>query len=327
VSTEKDEQTEQTQQPGQAAEAAEAAEAADEHYTIAPRRVSFDWRETPLHWIPDEPTATHVINVLHLLLPAGERWFVKVFKEALPLVRDPVLLKDVKGFMGQEATHSVQHAYVLDHLAEQGLDPTGYTRHVEWMFDVLLGEKPPFGVRIPQREWLRFRLSLIAAIEQFTAVLGDWVLHAEGLDRAGSDEVMLDLLRWHGAEEVEHRSVAFDMYQHTGGRGLTRYVRRVEGMAVVGPVLLWLWFFGAAYLIRHDPQLAGRMRYSLREHNKAVLKGLLPTWGELGAAIPRYLRRSYHPSQEGSLRKAVAYLATSPAARAAAGAIGRAALR
>ncbi|MEU4346776.1 metal-dependent hydrolase [Streptomyces sp. NPDC023838] len=300
--------------------------ASPDHYRITPRRVSFDWHETPLHWIPDEPTATHVINVLHLLLPAGERWFVKVFKEALPLVTDPVLLKDVKGFMGQEATHSVQHAYVLDHLAEQRLDTAAYTRHVDFLFDKLLGEHPPFGTPIPTQEWLRFRLSLIAAIEQFTAVLGDWVLHAEALDRAGSDPVMLDLLRWHGAEEVEHRAVAFDMYQHCGGEGLPRYARRVEGMVVVAPVLLWLWAWGTSYLIRHDPQLAGRLRYSLREHNRAVRRGLLPSWKELGAAIPRYFRRSYHPSQEGSLRKAVEYLATSPAARVAAGAVGRAAL-
>ncbi|TQK53132.1 hypothetical protein FBY35_3607 [Streptomyces sp. SLBN-118] len=296
------------------------------HYPITPRRVSFDWHRTPLHWIPDEPTATHVINVLHLLLPAGERWFVKVFKEALPLVRDPVLKKDVKGFMGQEATHSVQHAYVLDHLAAQRLDTEGFTKYVEFLFEKLLGEKPPFGAPVPAREWLRFRLAIIAAIEQFTAVLGDWVLHAEGLDRADADTIMLDLLRWHGAEEVEHRAVAFDMYQHCGGEGLVRYARRIEGMVVTAPVLLWLWAWGTAYLIRHDPQLAGRMRHSLREHNRAVGKGLLPTWRELGAAVPRYLRRSYHPSQEGSLRKAVDYLATSPAARAAAGAVGRAAM-
>lgn len=191
-----------------------------DHYPITPRRVSFDWEETPLHWIPDEPTATHVINVLHLLLPAGERWFVKVFKEGLPLVRDPELLKDVKGFMGQEATHSVQHSYVLDHLAAQDLDTDAYTKHVDYLFRKILGETPPLGVPIPEPEWLRFRLSVIAAIEQFTAVLGDWVLAAEGLDRAGADEVMLDLLRWHGAEEVEHRAVAFDMYQHCGGEGL-----------------------------------------------------------------------------------------------------------
>ncbi|WP_329120148.1 metal-dependent hydrolase [Streptomyces sp. NBC_01465] len=300
--------------------------AAPSHYAIVPRRVAFDWERTPLHWIPEEPTATHVINVLHLLLPAGERWFVKVFKEALPLVGDPQLLKDVKGFMGQEATHSVQHSHVLDHLAEQRLDTGAYTRHVDYLFETLLGEQPPFGAPIPTQEWLRFRLAVIAAIEQFTAVLGNWVLHAEALDHADSDEVMLDLLRWHGAEEVEHRAVAFDMYQHCGGEGLPRYARRIEGMAVVAPVLLWLWVWGTSYLIRHDPELAGRLRYSLREHNKAVAKGLLPSWRELGAAIPRYFRRSYHPSQEGSLRKAVEYLAASPAARSAAGAIGRAAL-
>ncbi|WP_414168556.1 metal-dependent hydrolase [Streptoverticillium reticulum] len=295
-------------------------------YRIAPRRVSFDWQETPLHWIPDEPTATHVINVLHLLLPAGERWFVKVFKEALPLVRDEELLKDVKGFMGQEATHSVQHAYVLHHLAEQNLDTGPFIQHVAFLFDVLLGEKPPFGMPLTEREWLRFRLSLIAAIEQFTAVLGDWVLRAEDLDRAEPDPVMLDLLRWHGAEEVEHRSVAFDMYEHCGGDGTARYARRLLGMAVTAPVLFYLWGWGTRYLVRHDPVLAGRLRYSLREHNKAVAKGLLPSWRELGRAVPRYCRRSYHPSQEGSLRRAVDYLATSPAARTAAGALGRAAL-
>ncbi|MFJ6748014.1 MULTISPECIES: metal-dependent hydrolase [unclassified Streptomyces] len=300
-----------------------------EPHPIAPRRVSFDWRGTPLHWIPEEPTATHVINVLHLLLPAGERWFVKVFKEALPLVTDEQLLKDVKGFMGQEATRSVQHSYVLDHLAHlahQGLDTGPYTRHVDFLFEYLLGEKPPFGIPLPEQEWLRFRLSLIAAIEQFTAVLGNWVLDADGLDLADPDPVMLDLLRWHGAEEVEHRAVAFDMYEHTGGEATARYLRRILGTAVTAPVLLHLWAWGAAYLLRHDPQLTAPSRYSLHEHNRAVRKGLLPSWRELGSAIPRYLRRSYHPSQEGSLRTAVAYLASSPAARAAACAVGRTAL-
>lgn len=139
---------------------------------IIPRRVSFDWSRTPLHRIPGEPTATHVIDVLHLLLPAGERWFVRVFREGLPLVGDPEPPAEGRGFMGQEA-------------------------------------------------------------------------------------------------------------------------------------------------IRHDPQLAGRLRHSLAEHERAVRKGLLPPWRELGAAIPRYFRRPYHPSQEGSLSRAVQYLKRSPAARAA----------
>lgn len=293
-------------------------------YAIKPRRVTFDWKQTPLHWIPGEPTATHVINVLHLLLPAGERWFVKVFKEALPLVTDERLLKDVKGFMGQEATHSVQHAYVLEHLAGQNLDTAAYTRQVEWMFAVLLGEKPPWGMPIPRGEWLRFRLSLIAAIEHFTAVLGDWILDADALDAAGGDDVMLDLLRWHGAEEVEHRAFAFDMYQHTGGKGAVRYLRRAEGMAFAWLTLVHLWIAGARFLIRHDPRLVDG-RYRFRDHRSAARRGLLPSWTTLTAAVPRYLRRSYHPSQEGSLRKAAEYLAASPAARAADRQTGRAA--
>ncbi|MET7692599.1 metal-dependent hydrolase [Streptomyces sp. NPDC005483] len=286
-------------------------------HQIAPRRVTFDWSRTPLHWIPGEPTATHVINVLHLLLPTGERWFVKVFKEALPLVQDPELLAQVKGFMGQEATHSVQHTHVLDHLAAQRLDTAGFTQYVELLFERLLGERPPLNAPVPAREWLRFRLSVVAAVEQFTAVLGDWVLAADGLDGPAPDEVMLDLLRWHGAEEVEHRAVAFDLYQHCGGTGTPRYTRRIAGMAVTAPVMLYLWVWGTAYLMRHDPQPAGRQRYSFKEHQKAVRRGLLPAWGALGAAVPRYLRRSYHPSREGSLSRAVAYLKQSPAARAA----------
>ncbi|WP_443046523.1 hypothetical protein [Streptomyces sp. DSM 40750] len=51
----------------------------------------------------------------------------------------------------------------------------------------------------------------------------------------------------------------------------------------------------------------------------------MPTSKELGVAVPRYLRRSYHPSQEGSLRRAAEYLVKSPAARTAAGASARAA--
>jgi predicted metal-dependent hydrolase len=242
---------------------------------------------------------------------------VKVFKEGPPLVRDPELLADVKGFMGQEATHSVQHAHVLDDLAAQRLDTADFTKYVDFLFERLLGKRPPLGAPIPEREWLRFWLAVVAAIEQFTAVLGDWFLAAEGLDQAGADEIMLDLLRRHGAEEVEHRAVALDMFQPSGGHGLPRYARRVAGMAVTAPVMLYVWAWGTASLIRHDPQLAGRVRYSLAEHNKAVRNGLLPTWQALGATIPRYLRRSYHPSREGSPSRAVAYLRRSPAARQA----------
>jgi predicted metal-dependent hydrolase len=89
-------------------------------------------------------------------------------------------------------------------------------------------------------------------------------------------------------------------------------------MACAWPALVYLWIVGARFLLRHDPQLDGG-RYRFTDHRAAARRGLLPSWASLNAAMPRYLRRSYHPSQEGSLRKAVEYLAASPAAQAAAG--------
>jgi predicted metal-dependent hydrolase len=133
---------------------------------------------------------------------------------------------------------------------------------------------------------------------------------------------MLDLLRRHGPEEVEHRVVAFDMYQyagyqHAGGKGVVRCPRRAERMALAWPKLFHLWIVGARYLLRHDPRLTGG-GYRFRDHRSIARRGLLPSWASLNTAMPRYLRRSYHPSQEGSLRGAVEYLAISPAAQAAA---------
>lgn len=84
-----------------------------ERIPLKARKVSFSWEDTPLHWVPGDPFATHTINVLHLLLPAGERWFVHVYKQVLPYIRDERLREDVIGFIGQEAMHAQAHDEVL----------------------------------------------------------------------------------------------------------------------------------------------------------------------------------------------------------------------
>jgi len=40
------------------------------------RNVKFDWSETPIDWIPNEPYASYFVNEINLILPAGEFWFV-----------------------------------------------------------------------------------------------------------------------------------------------------------------------------------------------------------------------------------------------------------
>jgi uncharacterized protein len=279
---------------------------------IRPRQVRFEWSSTPLHWIPDDPMTSHLVDVLHLLLPAGERWFVNVYRQVLPEIADERVRDGVRGFMGQEAVHSRAHGAVLAPLLDNGLETRAYTRRVDWMFERLLGDR-----RVPapmRRSWLRHRLAIIAAIEHFTCVLGEWVICSSGAyDEIGADPVMLDLLRWHGAEEVEHRCVAFDTLQELGGRA--RYLLRIEGMLLAFPMMVFLWDRGVRFLVRRDPTLPGR-RYRFRDYTRAVRQRRAPGW-ELVRAVPRYLRPSHHPVHEATPERALAYLASSPAALAA----------
>jgi predicted metal-dependent hydrolase len=85
-----------------------------EGYPDHRRMVRFDWSDTPLHWVPNDPFSTHMINVLHLLLPAGERWFIGVVNEAAPLVSDPDVAEAIKPFVQQESWHAWAHAMVLE---------------------------------------------------------------------------------------------------------------------------------------------------------------------------------------------------------------------
>ncbi|MFD4586824.1 metal-dependent hydrolase [Streptomyces sp. NPDC058434] len=281
---------------------------ASEHTALKARKVAFAWEDTPIHWVPGDPFTTHTINVLHLLLPAGERWFVHVYKQVLPHIRDDRLREDVIGFISQEAVHSQAHDDVLPHLRALGLDPTPYTAQVDWFFEKLLGDRtlPPGKAR---NWWLKERVALIAAIEHYTAFLGDWVLGADELDRRGADPVMLDLLRWHGAEEVEHRSVAFDLFMHVDGS----YRRRVRTWAAAFSALVFLWQRGTRFFMANDPTLLDR-RASFRDFYDGGRRGVLPSTPAMLRSIPRYLSRTYHPSQEGSTAQALAYLASSPGA-------------
>jgi predicted metal-dependent hydrolase len=133
---------------------------------------------------------------------------------------------------------------------------------------------------------------------------------------------MLDLLRWHGAEEVEHRAVAFDLLRHLD----PGYARRIRALMFGIPALLWLWIRGARFLTAADPTLGPTAKVTpivkqgvtWRGYAAGARRGILPPPLSAARSAARFLRRDYHPSQEASTRQAVGYLGSSPAARAAA---------
>lgn len=274
------------------------------------RQVRFDWSELPRHWVPDDPFTTHMINVLHLLLPEGERHFIKAVLEASSLVDDPELEAAIKPFIQQESWHAWAHQVVLDTLAEQGIDTAGYTDRLGRTLSVMLGDPPKFFPPPLQRWWLYRRLADVASLEHFTAVLGQWVLRNKGLEQAGADPVMLDLLRWHGAEEVEHRSLVFDVYQNVCGS----YVIRAFSMLMTAPLFIAWWIAGAKHLMAHDDTIDRKWRW--RDWRRAARRDLLPDpWNFLVAVPLRYMRPSHHPGPEADTQMALDYLAYSPAAR------------
>jgi uncharacterized protein len=285
----------------------------ERHPPIKTRRVSFDWEKTPLHWIPGDPVGTHLINSFHIVLPAGERWFIQCVKDALPEITDEKLKEEIKGFIGQEMVHARSHQGVLDNLLEKsGIDTRKITDQMNKGNDERPGQRAKMSPRRARR-LLMFELAAVASIEHYTAVLGQWIMEAKELDKAGVDPTMLDLLRWHGAEEVEHRSVVFDVYQHLGGK----YPMRVVAWAVSLFFLYWALLGGGFYLVDQDRTVENKMtklRF-LREYRRSVRKGHIPgVFRMLLGEAPIYLKPNHHPSKVLSTQKALDYLRTSPAA-------------
>lgn len=69
---------------------------------LFPRQVVFDWKTTPLHWIPQSPFASHPINHFSFTLVRGEYCFCRMFNKALPVVEDEKLKEHVNGINGLE---------------------------------------------------------------------------------------------------------------------------------------------------------------------------------------------------------------------------------
>ena len=60
----------------------------EEAHAINARDVHFSFDDVPMHYIPGEVLATHIVNVMHLVLPEGERAMALALSEALPYITD-----------------------------------------------------------------------------------------------------------------------------------------------------------------------------------------------------------------------------------------------
>lgn len=179
--------------------AADSATPTDLSITVRDRR--FGRTAKPRRWwLNGDPVATAWFNALSATFPRGEAFFiesVKAFRDGA----DPRLTEEIRAFVRQEINHTREHI-VFNKLAENaGYDVSFIDRRVEELL-ALLKDRPQI-----------LNLAATMALEHFTAMLGHELLaNPSHLD--GADGDLGDLWRWHAAEEVEHKGVAYDTWLH-----------------------------------------------------------------------------------------------------------------
>lgn len=249
------------------------------------RRLLVDM-EQPIarHWCGGDAFRTALFNALSMSFPIGEQFFIDSVREgfkALPVPQQERFKAEVQGFVGQEATHRRLHALYNGHLDRLGLVNAWGPRALKRM-KLLEGLDP------------RHPVAITAANEHFTAILADWLLaHPEQL--GSQDTRLATLWLWHSAEESEHKTTAFDLYQALGGTHEWRvqWFRRVTFFFltdVTRQTLNNLWHDGTLFRI---------------ETWKSAWRTLFGKGGlirETRAPWREYLKPDFHPAQQDSSR-------------------------
>ena len=173
---------------------------------VKPRPVKLtNPEQIPEKWLGKSIVQSHFFNALSTMFPIGEEGFVRSVEYFKDRIKDPYLKRQIKGFRAQEKSHAHIHR-----LLNNDLEGRGY--NIKKM-DRIQQERIDFGFRAAGPY---FMLATTVAAEHITAVLGEkWLKGEWALD--GVDHQMKKVWDWHAVEELDHKSVAFDVYQQVHG--------------------------------------------------------------------------------------------------------------
>ena len=249
------------------------------------RRMRFQFGEPePLHrhFVEGDIVFSHLVAVLSGSFPPGEESFIRSVRRFSDQITDPVLKKRVAGFIGQESVHGQEHRKLNTQLADMGYPL------VRFLLFAPTSVRQKVVLRIEKLIPAKVHLAMTAAAEHYTAVLGARVLSNDEIQAIPGDPEVWRLLNWHAMEELEHKSVAFDVYRSVGGSERTRIT------------VMWFMYFltipvvtaAVALSILLDPTAWPRPITVLRQ-TYGVFRGPLVR-GILGE-IHEYLRPGFHP--------------------------------
>lgn len=255
------------------------------------RRYEEDFSDLPRWWFGGDPVMTHYINGMNLVFPDGERFFIRSVRRYLDRIDDPELCEAVQAFSGQEGQHGAAHERQFRALEAQGFEIDSWMKWYRWLAYKIIEPSVPAIVR----------LSSTAALEHYTASFARLALETDLLDPAHPS--MRGLLRWHAAEEVEHRAVAYDVYVAVGGG----YAVRIFGMIVATLTLLFFWHSATRHLMRQESDLPKVDKREQRAKSKDRTRKRAAVIRE---ALWSYLKPGFHPDDVDDGASASDYLAS-----------------
>ncbi|MEO0368039.1 MAG: metal-dependent hydrolase [Pseudomonadota bacterium] len=245
---------------------------------ITKRVVKFDYQDIdkPVFYFDNAAISALWVG-LSATFPLGEGEFIRSVKNFEDQITDKQLQEDVANFSAQEAHHSLQHKKM-----NKQFDATGFsTADIEVLMQEELDKRA--------KKWSHMkRLRRTVCAEHITATFAHYALkHPDVLDHA--PESFKNVMLWHAIEEIEHKSVTFDVYKHCGG-----------SMAALKMHYLWFAFlefpFQMALITRHLLKTSGN-KVTWKER-WGMLKHLFGAKGMISSVFYLYLwffKPGFHP--------------------------------
>ncbi|MCH7329820.1 metal-dependent hydrolase [Acinetobacter modestus] len=264
------------------------------HNTITVRQTQFKPEKIKTHYT-ESTLMSHFLTALSMSFPQGERFFVETVRNVRDQIHDEQLQKDISGFIGQEAHHARAHEQF-----NQLVQSSEY--HLK-KFEKAYEQEMIRLRTLSQRR----QLAATVALEHFTAMMAGYMLQYPNVMFKGLSENMKNLWLWHAVEEIEHKHVAFDVYQQV----FANLAQRRRSMRTITVGFITSTIVMTSHLAWQDRK---NTLYSLAQllKNAQTLLGLTQmTW----RLLPDYLafyKASFHPSeidQQDLLTKAKGLLA------------------
>jgi predicted metal-dependent hydrolase len=257
------------------------------HAEIVRRRVKLDYESADSgNWHRTSREFQNRLNAISFLFPAGELFFVNSVRNYVKRIKDPVLLDEAERFIYQEAMHSKEHARSNGELQKHH----PYGAEMQRIGDALLNFS----------RWLwppASQLQISCALEHYTAMLADALLRKQDNMIRYCDPAFSSLWLWHAVEEIEHKAVCFDVYQHFYGKGVLTYLHRVIMMVLVSICLVGGVAIGFQVIrwkqwqARRKAGVPAALKVAAAEAPK-----LSATWRLIEPKLFfEYFRYSYHP--------------------------------